>query len=41
MTGWMHFDNGRYDDARFHFGDALRTAQLPPTSTSKSWSWPA
>ena len=28
MTGWMHFDNGRYDDARFHFGDALRTAQL-------------
>lgn len=28
MAGWLHFDAGRYDDARFYYGEALRAAQL-------------
>jgi len=28
MTGWLQFDAGRYEDARFYYGEALRAAQL-------------
>lgn len=28
MAGWLHFDAGRYDRARFYYGEALRAAQL-------------
>lgn len=28
MAGWLHFDAGRYADARFCYGEALRAAQL-------------
>jgi tetratricopeptide (TPR) repeat protein len=28
MAGWLHFDAGRYEDARFFYGEALRAAQL-------------
>jgi tetratricopeptide (TPR) repeat protein/transcriptional regulator with XRE-family HTH domain len=28
MAGWLHFDAGRYDEARFFYGEALRAAQL-------------
>jgi len=28
MVGWLHFDAGRYEEARFYYGEALRAAQL-------------
>lgn len=28
MTGWLHFDAGRFDHARYYLGESLRTAQL-------------
>ncbi|MBX7268012.1 helix-turn-helix domain-containing protein [Micromonospora sp. Llam7] len=28
MAGWLHFDAGRYEEARFYYGEALRAAQL-------------
>ncbi|MFC4110424.1 helix-turn-helix domain-containing protein [Micromonospora zhanjiangensis] len=28
MAGWLHFDAGRYEKARYYYGEALRAAQL-------------